>query len=75
MLGPLCQEGEETSKHLFGTCKVTQKVWDQCDRWVENIIVRHEYTIIHFLSFFIIGLQQCANNAWKGMWVAIVLKI
>jgi len=26
MLCPLCQEGEETSQHLFGTCKVAQKV-------------------------------------------------
>ena len=75
MLCPLYQEGEETSQHLFGTCKVAQKVWDQCDRWVGNVIVRHESTIIHFLSFFIIGLRQCANNAWKGMWVTIVLEI
>jgi len=27
------------------------------------------------MSFLIIGLRQCANNAWKGMWVAIVLEI
>jgi len=67
MLCPLCQEGEETSQHLFGTCKEAQKVWDQCDRWVETVTVRHESTIIHFLRFFIIGLRQCANNAWKGM--------
>jgi len=75
MLCSLCQEGEETSQHLFGTCKVAQKVWDQCDIWVGNVTVRHEFTIIHFMSFLIIGLRQCANNAWKGMWVAIVLEI
>jgi len=75
MLCPLCQEGVKTSQHLFGTCKVAQKVWDQCDRWVGNAIVRHESPIIHFLSFYTIGLWQCTNNAWKGMWVAIVLKI
>jgi len=67
MLCQLCQEGVETSQHLFGTCKVAQKVWDQCDRWVGNATVRHESPIIHFLSSYTIGLRQCANNAWKGM--------
>jgi len=61
MFCPLYQEGKETSQHVFSTCKVTHKVWNQWDSWVGTIMVGYEYTIIHFMSFFIIGLQQCAN--------------
>jgi len=45
---PLCQKGVETTQHLFITCKVVQKIWDQCESWVGNVIVRHEDINIHF---------------------------
>jgi len=45
---PLGQEGVETANHLFNTCSVVQQVWDQCDRWVGNVGVRHESTVVNF---------------------------
>jgi len=48
---PLCLDGEETVKHLFITCKVTQRVWDACDGWVGIEAVRHEHLNLHMSSF------------------------
>ena len=48
---PFCLECVETGQHLFVTCKVAQNVWDQCERWVENVTGRHKSIIAHFLSF------------------------
>jgi len=47
----LCQEGFETAQHLFNTCSVVQQVWDQCDRWVGSVAVRHESSLVNFQSF------------------------
>ena len=74
-LCPLCQKGVETTQHLFTTCKVTQKVWDQCERWVGNVNVRHEDINIHFQCFHLLSQRQRVNRAWKVMWVAIMSKI
>jgi len=40
LMYPLCLDGEETVKHLFITYKVTQRVWDTCDRWVKIEAIR-----------------------------------
>jgi len=72
---PMCQEGVETAQHLFTTCKVAQKVWDLCERWVGNVAVRHNAITIHFQSFHLVSQSQRANRTWKGIWVAIVSKI
>jgi len=28
--------------------KVTHKIWDHCERLIENVAVRHEYVHFHF---------------------------
>jgi len=45
---PLRQYGVESAQHLFNTCKVAHKVWDHSERWVGNVTVRHESTLLHF---------------------------
>jgi len=72
---PMCQEGIETTQHLFTTCKVTQKVWDLCDRWVGNVTVGHNVITAHFQSFRLLSQSQRVNKVWKGMWVATVSEI
>jgi len=41
LLCPLCLDGDESTDHLFNTCRVVQQVWDQCDRWIRKVGVRH----------------------------------
>jgi len=72
---PLCHEGVETTQHLFSSCKVTQKVWDYCERWIWNVTVRHEDITSHFQSFHLLGHNNRVNTLWKGMWVTIVSEI
>jgi len=72
---PLCLESVESGQHLFVTCKVAQNVWNQCERWVGIVNVRHETIEAHFLSFCLLFRRQTVNVAWKGMWVAIVTEI
>jgi len=48
LLCPFCQECVELTQHLFVTCKVAQKVWDQCERWLGIVTIRHESIIVHF---------------------------
>jgi len=72
---PLCQGGDKTTQHLRNSCRVTQKVWDHCERWVGNVTVRHEDIIIHFQSFHLMGHSNRVNSVWKGLWVAIVSEI
>jgi len=64
---PMCQEDVETTQHLLITCRVTQKVWDLCDKWSGNVAVRHKDVIIHFQSFHILSQRQKVNRVWKGM--------
>jgi len=35
---PLCNDGVESTQHLFSTCRVAQSVWDQCERWIGNVL-------------------------------------
>jgi len=72
---PIVQEDVETTKHLFITYKVTHKVWDYCETWVGNVLVRHECIIPHFQSFFVSCQRESVNRVWKGMWVAIISEI
>jgi len=71
----MCHEDVETTQLLLVTCKVTQKVWDLCDKWIGNMAVRHKDVIIHFRSFHLLSQRPNVNKVWKGMWVAIVLEI
>jgi len=48
LLCPLCLDGIESNDHLFNTFSVVQQVWDQCDRWIRKVGVRHQATIVNF---------------------------
>ena len=54
---------------------MSQKVWDQCEKWIGNVTVRHEDIISHFQSFHLMGHNNRVNSVWKGMWVAILSEI
>jgi len=60
-LCPLCKNAEETTQHLFISCEVSQKVWDNYDRWLKISFTRHN----------VIGLSKKVNIVWKGMWMTI----
>ena len=62
---PMCRlslEGEETTKHLFIACKLTQRVWDASDRWVGIEADRHEHLDLHMLSFHLLRLNLKVNK-------------
>jgi len=63
---PLCSEGVESTQHLFSICRVARSVWDQCERWVVNMLVRHEGILIHFQSLCLIGQRRSAIECEKG---------
>jgi len=74
-LCPLCLDGDESTDHLFNTCRVVQQVWDQCDRWIGKVGVRDQATLVNFQSFCLLGHKQSVNRALKGVWVVIVSKV
>jgi len=75
-LCPMCQERLENAQHLFCTCKIAQKVWDLCERWIGRVTVRHESIPIHFQSFHLTDHRNSVNKAaCKGVWVAVVREI
>jgi len=74
-LCPLCRDEVENVQHLLCTCKVTHRVWDLCERWIGSVTTRHESIPFNFLSFHLMGLMNCVNRVWKGMWVVIATEI
>jgi len=71
----LCNNIEETVQHVLFECVVTQKVWDNCDRWISIHSVRPNFAANHFMSFNLIWCWKKVNSVWRGMWVAIVWEI
>ena len=65
----------ETIQHLLIGCEVGQKVWDNCDNWLDISSVRHNDVLNHFRNFYVIGLGRKGNQVWKGVWVAITYEI
>jgi len=47
-LCPLCKRFEETAQHILISCEVAQKVWDNYDRWLGILSIRHQSIINHF---------------------------
>jgi len=47
----MCGEEEETTSHLFCTCRVTWLIWSKCYEWVGLALVVHQDPKIHFHSF------------------------
>jgi len=71
----MCRERLENAQHLFCTCKVAQKVWDLCKRWIGRVTIRYESIAIHIQSFHLTDHRNSVNKAWKGVWVAVVTGI
>jgi len=71
----LCNKEIESIQHLLITCKVAQRLWIKCDRWVGLTSVRVNDIVNHFYSFHLVGLSKKANCVWKGMWLAITKAI
>jgi len=63
ILCPLFREHLENAQHLFCTCKVIQKVWDLCERWIGRVTIRHESIPIHFQSYH---LTDHKNNVIRA---------
>jgi len=45
-LCPLCRDEVENAQHLLCTCKVTQRVWDLCERWIRSVTTRHGINVL-----------------------------
>ena len=61
-LCPLCRDEVENAQHLLCTCKVTQRVWDLCERWIGSVTTRHVSIPFNFLSFYLMGLTHRVNR-------------
>jgi len=71
----LCRAHEENAKHLFFSCKVSQMVWNMCDRWLGVSTVHHVKAKSNFQHFHLYDLNSRQNLVWKGMWLAIIGEI
>jgi len=74
-LCPLCKKSEETAQHVFISCEIAQKVWDNCDRWIGISSVRQQTMVNHYHNSHLLAFNKKINIVWKGVWVTIVWKI
>jgi len=44
----MCQGSEETTQHLFLECKVAERVWSMCYRWIGILFVQNKDLKTHF---------------------------
>jgi len=66
-LGDIMQEMEETTTHLFFTCKIFQRLWQLCDRWMGLSSIYHNQSMVYFQHFHCQKLNFKQNTIWKGM--------
>jgi len=52
----LCGDQEESISHLFFSCKVANKVWNLCNRWVGVLSVQHNQAQENFQQFHLLSL-------------------
>jgi len=71
----LRKKAEESVQHVFVSCEVEQKVWDNCDRWIGISSVRQHTIVNHYQNFYLLCCNKKANVVWKGVWVAVVWEI
>jgi len=71
----LCHAHEENAEYLFFSCKVSQMVWNMCDRWLGVSTVHHVKAKANFQHFHLYDLNSRQNLVWKGMWLAIIGEI
>ena len=68
----LCGEEEETTSHLFCTCKVVWLVWSKCSEWLGVASTEHCDPKMHFSNFKISGMSKRVNQILGCVWVAVV---
>ena len=47
----LCEEDEETTSHLFCSCRVAWLMWSKCYEWVGLASTNHWEPNMHFIDF------------------------
>ena len=68
----MCGEGEETTSHIFCTCKVVYLVWFKCYEWVDLALIVHQETKMHFSQFRMVEESEVVNRIWLCMWITII---
>ena len=68
----MCGEGEETTFHLFCTCRVTWLVWSKCYEWVGKKIVVHQESKMFFSQFRLIEEIIVVNRIWLCVWITFI---
>jgi len=53
----MCKEQDESVCHLFFYFKVAQQVWDLCDRWIGECLVKHKQPKTHYQHFISLSLS------------------
>jgi len=72
LLCVMCGSEIESTQRLFVICKVAQRVWDRCLRWVGILYVQHYDLQCHFEQFCLLQINHKQNCVWKGVWAAVV---
>jgi len=65
-LCPLCNQHTEATQHLFLSCVMIQKVWDNCDKWIDISSIRQNFVFKHFRSFHLLGCTLVEKRAFTS---------
>jgi len=67
-----CGKEEESTSHIFVSCKVSIKFWNMCFSWLGINLVSHNELINHFEQFSCICFNKEGNKLWKSLWVSVI---
>jgi len=67
----MCGEEEETTSHLFCTCRIAWLVWAKCHEWVGMASMSHRNSKNHLLIFRMSGVTESVNQVW-GVRIVVV---
>ena len=68
----MCGEEEETTSHLFCTCRVAWLVWFKCFEWTGLASTNYWESKQHFLNFKMGGVNERVNQTWGCVWITVV---
>ena len=68
----MCGEEEETTSHIFCTCKVAWLVRTKCFDWMGVTSIAHYDPKKHFAQFRLTKESEVVNNIWFCVWVVVV---
>jgi len=71
----LCGEEEETTSHLFCTCRVAWLVWFKCYERIGMTSTDPWEPKMHFLNFKSSGANKSVNQIWGCVWVVVVAEL